>query len=114
MTLTLNECITDEDLRNFLLQTKERRDFFSDKQKGLTNRRINFNAPNVDTRREVSDLIYEIRCRIVHSKIEEGPEEYRPLLPNSPESELVVGYLDLMQFLAQSVLIYTSRPLKPR
>ncbi len=55
--------------------------------------------------------MYEIRCRIVHTKA--GYDEQEPLFPFDPEVKYLRFDIDLIEFLARKVLIdaSTSQPL---
>ena len=59
---------------------------------------------------EVSERIYEIRCRIVHTKSNEG--NFEVLLPYSNEVKELNFDLELIEFLSRKILIASSRPLK--
>ena len=58
---------------------------------------------------EVSERIYEIRCRIVHSKASEG--DFDVLLPYSSGIKKLNFDLELIEFISRKVLIASSRPL---
>jgi hypothetical protein len=62
-------------------------------------------GPSFDFPKDVATRIYEIRCRIVHTK--SGYDE-EPLLPFDPEIRYLRFDVDLIQFLARKVLIDAS------
>jgi hypothetical protein len=110
---TIYECIDSEQLRAYLTDTVEKKEFFSTKAKGLTDVKISINNPTTDLRNEVADRIYDIRCKIVHTKIGAGEGgDGELLLPFSKESELMYFDIDLIQYVAQQVLIAASSPLR--
>ena len=106
---TLNSCIDSADLRKFLTDVVERSEFFSAKQKGLTNLKISISSKEADLRNDVAELIYDIRCKIVHTKSEGQEGDIDLLLPFSKEAELLFHDIELLQYLARQVLISASR-----
>lgn len=58
----------------------------------------------------MSKRIYEIRCKIVHTKADARDPEVELLLPFSKEADLLQFDIDLIQYVAQQVLIAGSRP----
>lgn len=108
---TINYCINPIELRAFYEEAEDRKQFFSKKQKGLTNYKIPFADTEADLRVLTSDLIYDIRCKIVHTKIESSAEKNELLLPFSKEAELLTYDIELVQFIARKVLIAASSPI---
>jgi hypothetical protein len=70
---------------------------------------LNPQNKNLDMRTQLANRIYEIRCRIVHSKSDGGASEIPILLPFSKEAELLSADVQLLRFLAQKVLLAGSR-----
>jgi len=81
------------------------------KQKGLTDHKLPLNNSNADLRVLVADLIYDIRCKIVHTKGESAEGEVELLLPFSKEAELLFHDIELIQYIARKVLIAAGVPL---
>lgn len=106
---TINECISASELRQFFDADADRSKFFFAKKLPLNRIHLNTQAP--DLRAEVAEMIYEIRCKIVHTKGDEGGDTTDILLPFSKESELLRPYLELMRFLSSKVLIAASSRL---
>ena len=104
---TLNACLNPQELRAFLEENSERKDFFSAKQKGLSDRRILTNDKDADLRDHVADLIYDIRCRIVHTK-GDGDKEVELLLPFSEEADRLFHDIELIEWIAKRVLMAAS------
>lgn len=75
---TLNSCLTPEELRAFLTENEARKEFFTNKQKGLTNHKLALNNVEADLRNDVADLIYDIRCKIVHTKGDSNTKKENP------------------------------------
>lgn len=61
-------------------------------------------------RESAADRIYDVRCRIVHSKESEAYGD--AILPFSPEADLLAQHdIELVRFIARRVLVAASRPL---
>lgn len=109
---TLNACIDATELRIYLSEYEERLSFFSNRQKGLTNHKIPFSNKDADLRIDVATIIYDIRCKIVHTKGDVNEGEFELLLPFSKEADLLNHDIELMQFLSRKVLISASSPIR--
>lgn len=107
---TLTECVDAETLRTFLTEDAERKAFLSSKTKGLTDHKLPIDTPGTDLRNDVAERLYEIRCKIVHTKVDSRTGELELLLPFSKEAEQLSYDIELAQFLAQQVLIASSTP----
>ena len=108
---TLNACLDPSDLRSFFEEDEERIEFFSSGQKGLTDRKIPLADKAADLRNATADLIYDIRCKIVHTKGEALEGDRELLLPFSKEAELLFHDIELLQYAASKVLVAASTPL---
>jgi len=109
---TLHECVEPSDLQAYVEENKSRFEFFSSKQKGITSCTLNFKNRNIDIISQVADRIYDIRCKVVHVKSEDGETELELLLPYTEEAENLSYDIELVQFLAQKVLICSSIPVR--
>jgi hypothetical protein len=109
---TLMECASEDSLRDFLVADDTRKAFFMSKPKGLTNHKLSLASSTTDLRSEVANRLYDIRCKIVHTKSDSKDGEVELLLPFSKEAELLYYDIELIQFLSQKVLIAASTPLQ--
>jgi hypothetical protein len=108
---TLNECVDPDPLRAFLETDLERKEFYStSKSKSTPYHKISLANPSTDLRNDVADRIYDIRCKIVHTKIDSRDRDVELLLPFSKEAEQLSVDIDLVQYLAQRVLVSGSTP----
>ncbi len=107
---TLQSCVDNDSLWDFFQDADERKDFFDvqSKIKGLVKQKISFSNKDVDIRIDTANRIYELRCRIVHTKDE---DELDLILPTSPEISLLKHDLELIEFVARKVLIAGGRQL---
>lgn len=109
---TLRECIDDDVITRFLDESKERPDFFASKQKGLTACTLNSKNRGTTLVDQVADRIYDIRCKVVHVKAEEGETELELLLPYTEESEKLGHDIELVRIVARKVLVTSSAPIR--
>jgi hypothetical protein len=107
----IQECIDPEGLRNFL-DANERRNFFSEKTAGVSEVIIPILNPTADLRNEAAERIYDIRCKIVHTKSGARPSEPELILPFSREEQLLYQDIELIQYVARQVLIAASTPFR--
>jgi len=105
---TLSECVDPEALRDFLSSDSQRAEFFSSKAKGLTDHKLPLGSPTVDLRDDVAERIYDIRCKIVHTKTDARSGDLELLLPFSREAEQLYFDIELVQYLAQQALVSAS------
>ena len=109
---TIQECLESGALREFISETEEKIEHFSSKTEGLTDHKIPVRNQDADLRNDVADRIYEIRCKIVHTKSGSREGEVELLLPFSHEAELLYPDIELIQYVAREVLISASSPLQ--
>lgn len=109
---TIRASVTADDLRDFLISGNEERYRFytSDEAKKIVAETIPVRRESDDHRGAVAKRIYAIRNRIVHTK--GSFEEREPLLPFDREAAHLGHDVELVEFLAQKVLIASSRPLR--
>ena len=107
---TLVECVAPETLRQYLESDSERKDFFLTKAKALPYHKIPLANPTADLRNDVADRVYDIRCKIVHAKTDSRDGSVELLLPFTQEAEQLSFDIELVQYLAQQVLVAGSTP----
>ncbi|WP_144410326.1 MULTISPECIES: hypothetical protein [Chromobacterium] len=107
---TLMECSDSDELRRFMGEDAERKEFFLNKAKALPYHKIPLANTSVDLRNDVADRIYDIRCKIVHTKADSRDGDIELLLPFTPEAEQLSFDIELVQHLAQLVLVAGSTP----
>lgn len=109
---TIRECVSQVDLRRFMIDNDERYDFFASRTlpKMVSECDLPVFDARLDLRRSVAERIYDIRCRIVHAKAEF--EAQGPLLPTDPEAQYLRHDIDLVRYLARKALQKSRRPLQ--
>ena len=109
---TLRECVEEEELRLFVTPVDGVEPYFSGAQviKGL--RQLNLNDRAFDMRDQVATRIYDLRCRIVHTKDEATDVVPDLLLPFSAEANSIFPDIELLRFIAQKVLSANALPMR--
>jgi hypothetical protein len=108
---TLSACTDNQELLDFFKADEERFNFYAEnKGKNIAAQKISVKNETSDFITEASERIYEIRCRIVHSKASEG--DFDVLLPYSNEVKKLNFDIELIEFISRKVLITSSRPIK--
>jgi hypothetical protein len=108
---TINECVSEQELRDFIEAKPYLMKFYSSKDKKISNCILPVKQPSEDLRSKVGERIYDIRCKIVHTKSGETKEDLELLLPFSKEAEMLNYDVELLQFIARQVIIESSRPM---
>jgi hypothetical protein len=107
---TLRGCLDAGELREFIGHD-DRVAFFDKKIKGLTDIVLKPQLADDELLNKTAERIYEIRCRIVHTKDSGSGEEVGLLLPFSREADQLSRDIELLHEAARRVLVATSRPL---
>jgi len=105
----VNECIGADDIRQYLTATKQREEHFAGKASKY--HKIPLANKTADLRNDVADRIYDIRCKIVHTKNEHSDDNHPMILPFSEDAHYLLHDIDLAEFVARSVLVYSSDEL---
>ena len=111
LSATIHNCVDNDSLWEFFNSNQERKDFFDIRKKSnsLAKQKVSFASLEADLRSDISIRIYELRCRIVHTKDE---DELELILPFSPEVGHIKYDLELIEMIARKVIIAGSRPLQ--
>jgi hypothetical protein len=108
---TLKHCVDPVALQDFFNDTDERKRYFSTDYKKISDKRIVATDEGTIVE-QTAARIYDIRCKVVHTKNADGRENDLMILPFSKEEDLLADDVELARFLAQKVLIASSIPLK--
>ncbi|MER6828247.1 hypothetical protein ABT352_19860 [Streptosporangium sp. NPDC000563] len=109
---TIRACIPAERIREFIDEESLRLEHFTGNRISEVSQ-INLKNKQIDLRDQAANRIYDLRCRIVHSKDDAGERYSEMLLPFSEEAGFLGPDVDLVQLLAQKVLIASSSNLHP-
>ncbi|MFZ0320951.1 MAG: hypothetical protein WAL56_17620 [Candidatus Sulfotelmatobacter sp.] len=108
---TLRQCVDAVALRDFLHETEERKKFYDSGYKKISEKRV-VPADENNLVEQTAERIYDVRCKVVHTKNLDAGEISEMILPFSEESELMTEDVALVKFLARKVLIASSSPLQ--
>ena len=108
---TLEHCVDGAALHDFLNQTDERKRYFGSDYKKISEKRISLFREE-DVVEQTAERIYDIRCKVVHTKSLEAGEGEEMIIPFSKEADLMTDDVELIKFLARKVLIASGVPIK--
>ncbi|MEV7842295.1 hypothetical protein AB0O77_34615, partial [Streptomyces albidoflavus] len=101
---TIKGCLTEEHVRGFFGGDAEWVSHFEGSAvKDVT--RVHLKDQKNDLLNQVANRVYDIRCRIVHTKEDGGDSTSEILLPFSKEAASLGPDVELVKFLAQKCLI---------
>ncbi|GAA2290696.1 hypothetical protein GCM10010149_42250 [Nonomuraea roseoviolacea subsp. roseoviolacea] len=105
---TIRGCATEDDIRDFLSESPERVAHFGGKSKidGLA--RIDPNNRQISLLDQAATRIYDLRCRIVHTKEDGVDGSPDILLPFGIEAQSIGHDIGLVRYLAQRALISSA------
>ena len=109
---TIRACVEEDELHLFVTEDSPVEKYFTGTQaiKGL--RQLNLNDRASDIRDQVANRIYDLRCRIVHTKDESTNLAPEPLFPFSREADSIFDDIELLKFLAQKVLSANAQQMR--
>lgn len=108
---TMSSCITSQDIREVIENDDDMVEFFKDKKsKSLSTKNLSVGNATADLVNECAERIYEIRCRVVHTKASD--KNYELLLPSSPELKYLIHDITILEMISKKVMVSTSRLLK--
>ncbi|MGX5091467.1 hypothetical protein ACWKXX_09955 [Enterobacter sp. UPMP2061] len=108
---TLKHCIDIDDFKDFIEQQNFEKETFTNKSiKKLSKCEVHIQYEDAEVLfSQIARRIYEIRCRIVHTKgVQDNVETLHPL---SNEVRFINQDLKLIEFVARQILIANSQPL---
>ena len=109
---TVRACADADLLRSFAFR-KRNKEFFERGSEGLTQKIIKESMADNDLLDGIADRIYDIRCKIVHTKDSGGGgDEVALLLPFSHEAEQLGHDTEMLRMIGRSALVTASRPLQ--
>jgi hypothetical protein len=111
MKVTVLEVLSLDDVNQFFDGNKDISEILGKKRKGITDKTINIGRKDHDHRSDIAELLYDIRCRIVHTKNGFDDPQSEMILPFSAAEEDMWAYTELMQFVAQNALVRSSSVL---
>lgn len=101
----VSECLSANDVREYVTSAKEVEDHFAGKTPKAKYHKIPAANKAADLRNDVADRIYDIRCKIVHTKNDQIDDDLPMILPFSEDADYLLLDIDLVEFVAKSVLV---------
>lgn len=109
---TVRYCVPEDTLYEFFESNSGVREHYENKKQPISGvAPLDVSSKKGDILSAVCDRIYDIRCRVVHSKEDGGGQGESLLMPFSPEAESLRTENFLMRFLAQKALIAGAKNL---
>jgi len=108
MRATIKACVQDTEARE-LVERDYIKEYFKHNYKKLSQLKVSIDNKDLDLREQVADRLYDIRCRIVHTKADERERER--ILPFTKEESLLMVEVDIIEFMARKTLIAGSKKL---
>ncbi|MFI5491343.1 hypothetical protein [Actinoplanes sp. NPDC051859] len=106
---TISRCVDEESLSHFIKDDPDMEEFLTGKQEIKGVRSINFANRDQKLTDQVAHRLYQIRCRIVHTKEDGGPAGSQMMLPFGEEARKMSTDIELARYVAQKVLIAGGR-----
>lgn len=107
----IRRCVAPQDLRNFFTGDGATRKYYESDYKNVTPLKIPIQNETSDLISETAQRLYEIRCRIVHTK-DSSDRDLPALLPFTRESVELYFDIALVEMIATAALVASSMPLK--
>lgn len=105
---TIRGCTQDKEVRE-LIDSSDLKSHFRADYKKLSPVKISIDNKDLDLRDQLAERLYDLRCKIVHTKAEETQKER--ILPFTEEEALLTVELEIIEFIARKALIANSKKL---
>ena len=90
----LKHCVDTTELRDFLNETEDRKRYYSNEYKKISDKRIAL-TDEATLVEQTAERVYDIRCKVVHTKNAEGRERDEMILPFTKEAARMTGKIGL-------------------
>jgi hypothetical protein len=108
LLMTIKACVQDDELREIVARIGLE-EYYSTEAKKLSKCNANLENKKLDLREQFAERIYDIRCRIVHTKYTQLDEEQ--ILPFSKEEALLRTEIPIIEFIARKSIVAASEKL---
>ncbi|MBA7503077.1 hypothetical protein ES706_01683 [subsurface metagenome] len=109
LRITIKACVQDTEVRELIERDDATKKYFRDDYKKLSRIKVSIDNKDLDLREQLADRLYDIRCRIVHTKADEIQKER--ILPFTREETLLQDEVSIIAFIARRALIAGSKRL---
>lgn len=112
LRLTIAALVTNDEIREFLDEDSDRRDFLTGaKGKRVSDLIIPAKDKNADLILALANRIHDIRCQVVHTGAEHGDDSGKLLLPTTERIRHLGFDIGVAEWLARKALISSAAPL---
>ena len=108
---TIRGCVDAAEIRRYLSEDEDRKKFFAEKDQKLTEKTVNVGVSDTELLPQLADRIYDLRCKIVHTKEGGQGEGVKLLLPHSQEADRLKRDIDLLRLIARQAISAASKPI---
>lgn len=108
---TIRGCVDAAEIRRYLSEDEDREKFFMEKDPKLTEKTVSVGVSDTELLPQLADRIYDLRCKIVHTKEGGQGEGVKLLLPHSQEADRLKTDIDLLRLIARQAISAASKPI---
>lgn len=105
---TIKGCVQNKEVRE-LMESDNIKKHFNVDYKKLSPVKVSVENKELDLREQLAERLYDIRCKIVHTKADERVGER--ILPFTKEETLLMAEVNIIEFIARKALIAGSKKL---
>ena len=110
---TVRACMDASVISDFVNSSTRVQNHFCGKNQAIKGvSKLTLSTGHPDYRDQVADRIYQIRCRVVHTKQDGGDAGVDLLLPSSREARSLAPDIELLRMIAQQAIITAAAPLR--
>jgi len=115
LRLTLSACVAEQEVRDWLEENDERKDFLTTKKgKSVSDLLLPLRDTGGGFLTACAQRIYDIRCKIVHSGATSKEEGEGNILPLSHYETTLYADIDLVEFFAVKVIVANAASLQTK
>lgn len=108
---TIRGCVDAAEIRQYISEDEDRKKFFAEKDSKLTEKTVSVGVSDTELLPQLADRIYDLRCKIVHTKEGGQGEGVKLLLPHSQEADRLKRDIDLLRLIARQAISAASKPI---
>jgi hypothetical protein len=105
---TIKGCVQNTEVSE-LLERDNIKEHFKIAYKKLSAVKVSIENKDLDLREQLAERLYDIRCKIVHTKVDEA--EKGRILPFTKEETLLMDEVEVIEFIARKAIIAGSKKL---
>jgi hypothetical protein len=106
---TIQACVESEEIRQFIEERDYIKDYFRSDFKKLSPLKVSVDNKELDLKDQIAERLYDIRCKIVHTK--SGEAEAERIIPFTEEESLLPIEIDIIEFISRKALVSGSSKL---